>query len=199
MVDQIDKPTEKPRLTVAQFIVKKRVFFGFVFAAVFLILAQPTLLTVAIGFPLGALGLAVRAWSSGLIRKNKVLATQGPYAMTRNPLYVGSFIAGCGAVIMGGNIWFAIVFVITYLTVYRQIILNEERDLAGYFPDEWPAYTKQAPRFFPDLRKFSGFGQYDAALMLKKHKEWQAWLGYTAVAIVLLTKALALWQVTISW
>lgn len=180
-------------MSIGQFIVKKRVFFGFVFALAYLAFATPTRMSVLVGFPIGALGLAVRAWSSGLIRKNKALATDGPYAMTRNPLYVGSFIAGCGATIMGGNAVLAAVFVVAYLTVYRQIILNEEKHLLTLFPQELPAYMAAVPRFFPNPAKFSGFGKYDAKHMLFKHREWQAWLGYLAVAGALASKAAGLW------
>ncbi len=177
-----------------QFIVRRRVFLGFLFALGFLYFSRPTWTTLAIGFPLGIPGLALRAWSSGLIRKNKVLTTDGPYAMTRNPLYVGSFIAGIGVSVMGGNPWFAVGFVIAYLYVYHQIIRKEEGDLVRLFPDEMPGYLNSGvPRFAPALTKFRGFGEYDAALMLKKHKEWQAWLGYLAVSGILLTRALGLW------
>jgi protein-S-isoprenylcysteine O-methyltransferase Ste14 len=180
-------------VNIGQFIVKRRVFFGFVFALAFLYFAKPDVTSVAVGFPFGVLGLAIRAWSSGLIRKNKALATDGPYAMTRNPLYLGSFIAGCGVSIMGGEPILAAVFVFAYLTTYRQIIVNEEAHLAKLFPDELPAYMAAVPRFFPAVTKFKGFGQYDGMHMLKKHKEWQAWLGLLAITGVLLTKALELW------
>lgn len=180
-------------MSVGQFIVKKRVFFGFIFALVYLYFATPDKTTVLVGFPIGIVGLFIRAWSSGLIRKNKALATDGPYAMTRNPLYVGSFIAGCGAAIMAGQPIMAAIFVFAYLTVYRQIILNEEKHLMTLFPNELPAYMAAVPRFFPNPAKFSGFGKYDAMHMLKKHKEWQAWLGYLAVTAVLVTKAMGLW------
>lgn len=176
--------------SIGAFIVKRRVFFGFVFALAFLYFAQPVWWTLAVGFPLGVLGLAVRAWSSGLIRKNKALATDGPYAMTRNPLYVGSFIAGCGVVIMGGSVGLGLLFVVAYLSVYRRIILNEEAHLKTLFPEEMPAYMAAAPRFAPDLRRFAGWGNYDAVLMLRKHKEWQAWLGYLSVTAVLILKVL---------
>jgi protein-S-isoprenylcysteine O-methyltransferase Ste14 len=169
------------------------VFFGFVFAVAFLYLATPSTTAVAIGFPLGAIGLFVRAWSSGLIRKNKELAQDGPYAMTRNPLYVGSFIAGCGVSVMGGHPVLAIIFVVAYLAVYHQIIFNEEKHLLKLFPEQLPAYMAAVPRFFPNPAKFKGFGKYDGKHMLKKHKEWQAWLGYLAVTGVLLSKALGYW------
>jgi protein-S-isoprenylcysteine O-methyltransferase Ste14 len=181
-------------VSIWQFIVKKRVFFGFLFALAFLYFAQPNPWTIAIGLPLGIPGLMVRAWSSGLIRKNKALATDGPYAMTRNPLYVGSFIAGLGVVVMGGDLILAAIFVVAYLGVYRQIILNEEAYLKQLFPDTMPAYLASGiPRFTPAVTRFKGLGEYDAALMLKKHKEWQAWLGYAAISGVLTAKALGYW------
>ncbi len=182
-------------MSLWHFIVRKRVFFGFVFAVCFLVFSEPTVTTVLAGIPLGVLGLSVRAWSSGLIRKNKSLATDGPYAMTRNPLYVGSFIAGLGGAVMGGNIWLALTFIVFYLAVYRQIILNEEAYLITLFPSELPTYMAAVPRFMPNVFRFSGFGEYDASLMLKKHKEWQAWLGFAVIAAVLLAKALGYWSI----
>jgi protein-S-isoprenylcysteine O-methyltransferase Ste14 len=173
-----------------EFIVKKRVFFGFVFAVLFLVFSRPTLTTVLAGIPFGVAGLGIRAWSSGLIRKNKALATDGPYAMTRNPLYVGSFIAGFGVALMGGSIPLLLVFVVAYLTVYDRIIKNEEAYLKTVFPQELEVYMGTVPRFFPDVRKFRGSGEYNFELMWKKHKEWQAWLGLLAVTGLLLAKAL---------
>jgi hypothetical protein len=77
--------------------------------------------------------------------------------------------------------------------VYHQIIFNEEKHLLKLFPDQLPAYMAAVPRFFPNPAKFKGFGKYDGKHMLKKHKEWQAWLGYLAVTGVLLSKALGYW------
>lgn len=174
-------------MTLAQFIVKRRVFFGFVFAAAFMALAQPSILSLLVGFPLGLPGLAIRSWSSGLIRKNKALAQDGPYAMARNPLYLGSFVAGLGVSIMGGVWYLALIFVVAYLVTYRRIILNEEVVLLRLFPEELPGYMQKVPRFFPNVTKFAGWGSYDVA-QFRKHKEWQAWLGYLAIAGVLTAK-----------
>ena len=58
---------------------------------------------IAAGALLFALGAAVRTWAAGHIRKREVLAVTGPYAHTRNPLYFGSFLMACGALVMGRN------------------------------------------------------------------------------------------------
>ena len=73
-----------------------RVPLGFLFAAIFLIFAKPELLTLFMGGAIAVVGLLVRAWAAGHIRKNQTLAVSGPYAHTRNPLYLGSFILGVG-------------------------------------------------------------------------------------------------------
>ena len=73
-----------------------RVPLGFACAAVFIVLARPTRLSLAAGGGVALVGLALRAWASGHIRKNDRLAVSGPYAHTRNPLYLGSFILGLG-------------------------------------------------------------------------------------------------------
>ena len=73
-----------------------RVPLGFGFAVLFLVFAQPTLWSLVIGSGIAAIGVFIRAWASGHIRKAETLAVSGPYAYTRNPLYVGSFIMGVG-------------------------------------------------------------------------------------------------------
>ncbi len=71
-----------------------RVPLGFLFGAVFLIFARPERVTLIIGGIIAVVGVLIRAWASGHIRKNQNLAVSGPYAYTRNPLYLGSFVLG---------------------------------------------------------------------------------------------------------
>src|SRR5947209_15369662 len=73
-----------------------RVPLGFACAGLFLLLAKPMPLTLAAGGAVALAGLALRAWASGHIRKNARLAVSGPYAYTRNPLYLGSLVLGLG-------------------------------------------------------------------------------------------------------
>ncbi len=73
-----------------------RVPLGFVCGALFFVFARPRPLTLFVGGAIALLGLGLRAWAAGHIRKNAALATSGPYAYTRNPLYLGSFLLGVG-------------------------------------------------------------------------------------------------------
>ncbi len=80
-----------------------RVPLGFLSAAIFIVLARPTPRALLIGAGVSLIGLGIRAWAAGHIRKNAELATSGPYAFTRNPLYLGSFFLGLGFTIASGR------------------------------------------------------------------------------------------------
>ena len=85
-----------------------RVPLGFVFAVLYFWLARPTWRSLEIGTLLIVPGLLIRALASGHVRKNEALATSGPYAHTRNPLYLGSLLIGIGfalALVIGGLAW----------------------------------------------------------------------------------------------
>ena len=73
-----------------------RVPLGFAFAILYFWLARPAWRSLALGSVLIVLGLLLRAWASGNVRKDEALATSGPYAYTRNPLYLGSLLIGIG-------------------------------------------------------------------------------------------------------
>ena len=78
-----------------------RVAAGWLIGVVFVVLTRPTLTSIALGFPLVLLGEAIRIWASGHIEKTKILATGGPYAHCRHPLYVGSLLIALGAAVAG--------------------------------------------------------------------------------------------------
>ena len=106
-----------------------RVPLGFVFAVLFIVFAKPTVWTLVSGGIVAVLGLAIRAWASGHIQKAKVLAISGPYAHTRNPLYLGSFLMGVGFTIAAGVWWLALAFVALYLGIYFPVMRVEEDDI----------------------------------------------------------------------
>src|SRR6476659_4446180 len=87
-----------------------RVPLGFVCDADFIFFAKPTPRALLIGGSISLLGLALRGWAAGHIRKNAELATSGPYAFTRNPLYLGSFFLGLGFTIASGRWELAVLF-----------------------------------------------------------------------------------------
>lgn len=167
---------------------RNRVALGWVFAAAFLVFARPTPSAIAAGALLFVAGAAVRTWAAGHIRKREALAVTGPYAHTRNPLYFGSFLMACGALVMGRNPWLAAAFLLVAVPVYRMVIREEETLLAGLFKEDFAAYTRDVPRFFPRLFvPDRARGSFDWSLV-RRHREWRAWIGGAALVLALLAR-----------
>src|SRR5678815_366020 len=129
-----------------------RVPMGFAIAAAVLYLAKPTGTLILAGLPVALLGVILRGMAAGVIRKDATLTTSGPYAWTRNPLYLGSFLMGLGFAIMSGSWIAAALILIPSLVIYPNVIRNEEAHLARLFPEEFRAYSARVPRFFPRFR-----------------------------------------------
>lgn len=169
-----------------------RVPLGFLFAAVFLFFAKPEPVTLLIGAIISIFGLLIRAWSSGHIRKNQTLAISGPYAYTRNPLYVGSFIMGLGFTIASGVWWLAILFAILFLGIYLPVMRNEAKELTDIFGDSFAKYAEEVPLFIPRLTKYrdesSSPNKFEIDLYLR-YREYQAALGVAFALGVLALKA----------
>lgn len=169
-----------------------RVPLGFLFAAIFLFFAQPTFLTLIIGAVISIVGLLIRAWASGHIRKNQTLAISGPYAYTRNPLYVGSFIMGIGFTIASGVWWLAILFAILFLGIYLPVMRVEAQELTAIFGESFGKYAKEVPLFIPRLTKYkdenSAAKNFELDLYLR-YREYQAALGVTFALGILALKA----------
>jgi protein-S-isoprenylcysteine O-methyltransferase Ste14 len=173
-----------------------RVPLGFVCAALFIILARPEPLTLAAGGAVALLGLALRAWASGHIRKNDRLAVSGPYAYTRNPLYLGSFVLGLGfTVAASSGVWLFVLlcalFASLFLGIYLPVMRVEASTLAELFGDDYARYAKAVPLFLPRLTPYRDAGtseRFDAGLYLR-YREYRAALGLLVAWCVLALKA----------
>ncbi len=94
-------------------------------------------------------GLAIRSWSAGTLNKSRELTTVGPYAITRNPLYIGSFLMMFAFCVLCRD-WPTLLFVAGPMALlYRLQVLFEERRLERLFPEQWPSYVQSTPRFLP--------------------------------------------------
>lgn len=166
-----------------------RVPLGFVFAAVFLYFAHPEFTTLIAGGIVAVLGVLIRAWASGHIRKNQTLAVSGPYAYTRNPLYLGSFILGVGFTIASGVWWLALLFVALFLGIYLPVMRVEAGDLIELFGEDYREYARRVPLFFP---RFSAFGasaeKFDMDLYMR-YREYRAAAGLAFALSILAVKA----------
>jgi protein-S-isoprenylcysteine O-methyltransferase Ste14 len=173
-----------------------RVPLGFACAVVFLLLARPVPSTLAAGGAVALAGLALRAWASGHIRKNARLAVSGPYAYTRNPLYLGSFVLGLGfTVAASSGVWRFVLlgslFASLFLGIYLPVMRVEAKTLAELFGEEYKAYAASVPLLFPRLTPYRGGGaevKFDPNLYLR-YREYRAALGLLVAWGVLALKA----------
>jgi protein-S-isoprenylcysteine O-methyltransferase Ste14 len=167
-----------------------RVPLGFAFAVLYFWLARPTWRFIALGAILIVPGLLIRALASGHVRKNEALATSGPYAYTRNPLYLGSLLMGVGFAVASRSWWVGIVLVVMFFAIYLPVIRGEEAFLRQKFP-EFEGYARWVPRMFPRIARQSKTvdtaGGFSLDLYLK-HREYNALLGAVAMAAALVAK-----------
>lgn len=176
-----------------------RVPLGFLCAGLFILLAEPRPSLLAIGGAVALLGLLLRAWASGHIRKNAQLAISGPYAHTRNPLYLGSFLLGLGFTVAAGRpLLLGITFAALFLGIYLPVMRVEAATLAELFGDEYRRYAQNVPLLFPRLtpyRTAEGAGaKFDLKLYLR-YREYRAALGLLlALGVLALKAVLANWK-----
>ena len=169
-----------------------RVPLGFLFAAIFLFFARPEITTLLIGGAVAVVGLLIRAWASGHIRKNQTLAISGPYSYTRNPLYLGSFILGVGFTIASGVWWLALGFIVLFLGIYLPVMRVEASELTQIFGEQYHEYARRVPLFIPRPTAYKKSAtKFDSALYLR-YREYQATLGFVFAWSVLLLKAIFL-------
>jgi protein-S-isoprenylcysteine O-methyltransferase Ste14 len=186
-------PQESSQLRVRRggtWLQRWRVPLGFLCAVLFLVFARPRPSTLLAGAIISIPGLLLRAWAAGHIRKNSALATSGPYAFTRNPLYLGSFLLGLGFTI-GSGFWpLGILFAILFLGIYFPVMRVESATLAELFGQSFQEYAREVPLFFPRVTPYrsepaSGF---DRSLYMR-YREYQAALGLAIAWALLVFKA----------
>jgi protein-S-isoprenylcysteine O-methyltransferase Ste14 len=169
-----------------------RVPLGFVFAVLFLWLAKPAPMFLLLGLVLVVPGLWLRGYASGYVKKNRELTTTGPYAHTRNPLYLGSMMIAFGFALAARSVWIAAILVILFAAIYVPVIRSEEEYLRSRFP-EFDAYAATVPRLFPRVVAARGSGAAKgvfSAALYRKHREYQALLGALGMYAALILKLL---------
>lgn len=168
------------------FVSRHRIVTSAAFGVLFLALAQPTPRSLLMGLPIVILGEVLRTWSSGYIRKDHALATDGPYSLTRNPLYLGNFLLGLGFCVMANRWPVMAAFLAVFALIYDATIEDEEQKLLKKFGDVFSLYCREVPRFFPRLT-----GWRPAPFrweLVKKHREFHTWAAVAGVLVVVIAK-----------
>ena len=166
-----------------------RVPLGFVFSALYLWMAQPSPTSLIIGVLLVVVGLSIRALASGHVQKNEQLAVSGPYAYSRNPLYLGSIILAIGFVCASRSWLIAAIAAAMFVAIYIPVIRSEEEFLRSRFP-EFEEYSRAVPRLVPRLSPYQSSANSFSWHLYWKHREYNAAIGSTLLFVALIVKLL---------
>ncbi|MFH1784207.1 MAG: isoprenylcysteine carboxylmethyltransferase family protein [bacterium] len=177
-------------------LVSKRVTFGYIFAVLFVIFAEPpSVLFFVIGLEIVIFGEAVRIWASGYVKKGEALAVNGPYGYVRHPLYLGSFLVGTGFCVAAQSINLFILFLVLFGLVYRYAAAHEEKSLQQKFGVEFVEYKESVPFFLP------AFSPYSTNILSKfgwdqvmDNKEYRSWYGILIITAILGAKLYLLYK-----
>jgi protein-S-isoprenylcysteine O-methyltransferase Ste14 len=162
-----------------------RVPLGWVAGAIVIALARPRPWSLLGGLVLALAGEAVRIWASGHIEKTRVLATGGPYAHTRNPLYLGSTVMAAGIALAAATPWAALAVAAYFLAFYPAAIRGEAAFLAGRFPDTYPAWAREVPAFLPRPTPGGPRASRFAWERVRANREWRTLLAVPAALALL--------------
>src|SRR5882762_2638881 len=175
------------------FFVRWRVRVGYPLAIAVVYFSRPTLRSILVGALVGVAGLCLRAYAAGYLHKKEVLSVTGPYAYTRNPLYLGSAILALGAGIATRSWISGAILLLYFAAVYSVVMKREEGELLGHHGAAFQAYAAAVPLFLPRITAVrmptANAGQFSLA-QYKKNHEYQAALGY----LLLLVALLILWR-----
>lgn len=165
-----------------------RVPGGFILAGLYFYYSRPTPNHLWTGGAVAFLGLLVRAWATGHLRKNDELAVAGPYAFTRNPLYFGSFVIGVGFSLAGARMEMLVVFLLCFAALYGGVMQQEMDFLRQKFPEDYARYEAAVPLFFPRLLPGEVNDGRFSVQRYWQNREYQALLGFVAAIGVLVLK-----------
>ena len=180
-----------------------RVPMGFVFAALYLWLARPSWRTMAASLALVLPGLWLRGYASGYLRKDAELTTTGPYAHTRNPLYLGSMLIAFGFAAAAASWVVLVALAALFAAIYIPTIQSEETYLREHFAG-YEAYARTVPKLLPrgagaerelaacgEVAAGSGVsaGGFSTALYMH-HREYNSAMGAAAIYLALALKLL---------
>lgn len=165
-----------------------RVHLGYVLV----ITLAATATTPATGFALGTAGImlaiVIRAWASGIVKKDEELAVNGPYSLCRNPLYVGNILIGYSFAAIQGELWAFAVVTVYLLLFYPYTIRREARKMAEFFEEEYEEYREEVPVLIPRLTPYSTLSGWSFKQYFTENKD------YVNESLVLLCWAYTLYR-----
>jgi len=133
---------------------RSRQLVGIAYLFLITIVGTPVAFWYWVGLPFAVLGMLVRTWASGHVKKDKVLATTGPYAYVRHPLYVGNHLIGFGMALASGLWWALPGWILLGLYYYPSTIRHEDAVLHRLFGKSWEAWRARTMALIPRLTPY---------------------------------------------
>lgn len=175
------------------FWVRWRVGAGYPLAALCLWLAHPTWRSIVLGCAAATVGLVIRGSAAGHLRKGKALASNGPYARTRNPLYFGSAFLALAFGIASRSWIVTILLGVFFGVFYYNVMRREETDLRVYYGEAYEDYRRRVPLFWPRLGAVPEAEKANFSLrQYWRNREYEPVIG--VVVLMAVFSAMAIWR-----
>jgi Phospholipid methyltransferase len=162
-----------------------RVPAGYLLGLLVLALARPTPRSLLFAVPLVLAGEGIRLWASGHLEKTKTLATGGPYAHTRNPLYVGSALMAVGVAVASASPWVVLAAVVYFLAFYPAVVREEAAFLRARFTEQYAAWSAEVPLVWPRLSPAGPRASRFEWRRVRANREWRTAAALPLMALLL--------------
>ena len=154
--------------------------------------ARPQIKWLLWGVGVASLGLVIRGYAAGHLRKHQQLATSGPYAFTRNPLYLGSVFLAAGFSVASHS-WISSLLLAAYLAIFYPVVIRREQsELKAHYGDPFVEYSSRVPAFWPRLSPAMPSTEKFSWPLYRKNREYEASIGLAVAMAILLI--LMLWR-----
>jgi hypothetical protein len=168
-----------------------RVPAGYVVGALAVLLARPNALSLLLALPVVLGGEALRLWASGHIEKTRRLATGGPYAHTRNPLYLGSVLLALGFATASPARGWSWPRRRTLLAFYPAVIGRRRASCARTFPEEYGLWARDRAALSPADQRRGAAADDLAWSRVSANREWRTAAALPGRLALLWARALA--------
>ena len=182
-------------------LMRVRIYSGGLFPLALFILGRWHPLMFTLGAISIVLGESLRLYSAGVLRKNEELSRSGPYALCRNPLYLGTILIQLGFGLLSGSWVLTLITLVWFIFIYTWVILLEEKWLANLFGAEYTDYLRTTPRLLPSFRSFSAMGkgvQHSWKQAKVNHELKSAAISVIGILLFLIKYIFALWSLPLN-
>lgn len=165
-----------------------RVVFGYAVGILVIVLAHPTPRWLLFALPFVVVGETIRLWASGHLEKTERLATGGPYAHTRNPLYLGSALLALGVAVACGSLAVAAAVILYMGAFYPSVVREEACFLRRKFGVDYEAWAREVPVFLPRLTPGGPRDTRFEWARVRRNREWRTAAALPVVALLLFAR-----------